>query len=247
MKYNTDEISAGGSILIRDMAVEDRPREKAIKHGIKSLTDAELMAIIFSTGLKGKSVVQMSEEILQDNDHHLSLVARLTVPYLTNHYKGLGTAKAISLLAALELGERSAADAVTISRPKVTNSQIAYEIMRRHFVNLPVEEFWIMLLNQAGHVIREIRVSTGGIASTLVDTKVVLKYMIENLAQSVIIFHNHPSGNKTPSVEDDRLTKRICTAVSAIGSKVNDHIIVTDSGFYSYADHDRMPTISLTI
>ena len=220
-----------GTILIKDMAESDRPREKAIKHGIKSLSDAELMAIIFSTGMKGKSVIQMSEEILFDNNHHLSVVARLSVKDLVNRYKGMGDAKAVSLLAALELGARSAADAISISRPKIVNSKTAADIMRRHFVNLPNEEFWLMLLNQGGYLLKEIKISQGGVASTVVDTKIVLKHIIENLASAAILFHNHPSGALVPSIEDDKLTQRICNGAEAIGSKINDHIIISDAGY----------------
>lgn len=236
-----------GSFLIRDMAECDRPREKALKHGIKSLTDAELMAIIFSTGMKGKSVIQMSEEILRDNNHHLSNVARLSVKDFINRYKGMGEAKAISLLAALELGSRSAADAVSISRPRVTNAQIAVDLMRRHFSNLHYEEFWLMLLNQGGFVIKEIKMSQGGLNATVVDVRLILKQIIENLASAILIFHNHPSGALCPSLEDDNLTKRICTGATAIGVRVNDHIIITDSGFYSYHEHERMPSVNINI
>lgn len=234
-------------MLIRDMASDERPREKALHKGIKALSDTELMAIIFSTGMKGKSVIQMSEEILLDNEHHLSKVARLSIKDLINRYKGMGEAKAISLLAALELGARAAADAVTISRPKVTNSKIAVDIMRRHFSNLPYEEFWIMLLDQGGHVIKEMRISQGGIAATVVDVKIILKNILENYASSAIVFHNHPSGTLFPSPEDDRLTRRIVTGATAIGSRVNDHIIITDSGFYSYSDNGKMPESDIRI
>lgn len=238
----SEEIS--GAFLIKDMAMDDRPREKALKHGIKSLTDAELMAIIFSTGVKGKSVIQLSEEILRDHNHHLSLVARLSARDFINSYKGLGQAKAISLLAALELGARSAADAITIDRPRVTNSKIAADIMRRHMSTLPVEEFWIMLLSQSGRIIKEVRISQGGVTATMVDTKVVLKRMVEHLASSAIIFHNHPSGTLMPSAEDDRLTRRICEGAVAIGSRINDHIIITEGGYYSYQDNGRMPLVN---
>ena len=235
------------TFLIRDMAASDRPREKALKHGIKSLTDAELMAIIFATGMKGKSVIQLSEEILRDNSHHLSVVARLSAKDLTKMYKGLGEAKAISLLAALELGARSAADAVAIKRPKITNAKLAFDIMRRHFTNLPNEEFWLMHLNQGGYIIKEERVSQGGVSATVVDTKVVLKKIVENMSSSVILFHNHPSGSLIPSAEDDKLTKRLCLGALAVGSRVNDHIIITDAGYYSYSDQGRLPSVTLPL
>lgn len=230
------------SSLIRDMAEDDRPREKALRSGIKSLSDAELMAIIFGTGMKGKSVIQLSEEILRDNDRHLSVVARLSVKDFINRYKGMGTAKAISLLAALELGSRSAADAVSISRPKINSPKVAADIMRRHFANIPVEEFWIMLLNQGGYIIKEIRISQGGVSATVVDVRIILRHIVENLASSVILFHNHPSGSLKPSPQDDTLTRRICNGAAAVGARVNDHIIISDSGFYSYADSGHLPS-----
>lgn len=247
-KKYTDEIKEESpGFLIRDMAIDDRPREKALKNGIKSLTDAELMAIIFGTGMKGKSVIRLSEEILLDNGHHLSKVARLSIKDFTNRYKGMGTAKAISILAALELGARSAADAATISHPRITSSSIAFDRMRRNFQSLPHEEFWIMLLNQGAKVIKEIRISQGGVAATVVDVKIILKHIVENYASSVILFHNHPSGTLFPSNEDDALTRRICNGALAVGSKVNDHIIITDSGYYSYNDNGRMPSPTLNI
>lgn len=231
-------------LLIHEMAEEDRPREKALKHGIKVLTNAELMAIIFSTGMKGKSVVQLSEEILRDNDNHLSVVARLSAADLARNYKGMGQAKAISLLAALELGARSAADALTITRPKVTTSQVAVDLMRRHFAGLNTEEFWVMSLNTAGRVIKETRVSQGGVGTVMVDTRLVLKQMVENLASAAIVFHNHPSGTLQPSPQDDALTQRLVNGAAAIGARLNDHIIITDTGYYSYCDSGRMPSPS---
>lgn len=242
-----NDIIANRTYLIRDMAEDDRPREKAIKHGIKSLSDAELMAIIFGTGMRGKSVLQMSEEILRDNNHHLSLVARMSAKELTLRYKGMGNAKAISLLAALELGARSSADAASICRPKVTSSKTAYDLMKHHFAHLSNEEFWLMLLNQSGNVIREIKISQGGVSATVADVRILLKYMIENLASSAIVFHNHPSGNITPSNEDDRLTKQIVAGAKAVGVRLNDHIIVSDSGYYSYSDNNRLPDVNILI
>ena len=229
-----------GSILIRDMAKDERPREKAIRHGIKSLTDVELMAIIFGTGIQGKSVLMLCQEILADNDGHLSKVARLSVRDFMNRYKGIGEAKAISMLAALELGARASADAVTVHNPAVTSSKIAVDVMRPHFANLPYEEFWIMLLNQGGKVMKEVCVSRGGVSMTAVDVKIILKHAIENYASAMILFHNHPSGSLSPSPQDDNLTRKICEGARAIDVRVNDHIIITDGSFFSYHDNDRL-------
>jgi DNA repair protein RadC len=228
------------SHLIRDMEAEQRPREKAIKHGVASLSDEELMAIIFSTGIKGKSVIELSRDILTDNNCHLSKVARLSVRDFLNRYKGIGPAKAITLLAALELGRRAAHDELTAKKPVITTSEIAYEVMKHHFSNLSHEEFWIMLLSQAGKVLREVKIAQGGVSSTIVDIKIIMKEAINELATSMLLFHNHPSGQLKPSTVDDNLTQKIITAAKTLDIRVNDHIIITDGGYYSYCDNGRL-------
>lgn len=227
-------------MLINDMPESERPREKAARGGIKTLTDAELMAIIFSTGVHGKSVIQLSQEILSDFNGHLSKVARLSVAELCRHYKGIGEAKAISLLAALELGARAGADAQTVSDPVIRSSGDAYAVMRPELERLAQEEFWILCLSQSGRVQRKVNISRGGVAATYVDVKVILKHAIDNLSTSLILFHNHPSGNLSPSAADDELTRRITEAARIMGIVVNDHIIVGDNGYYSYRDEGRL-------
>ncbi len=226
--------------LIKEMDRDERPREKAIKYGIKSLSDNELMAIIFSTGLKGKSVIEMSRDILSDNKGHLSKVARLSVAEMLKRYKGIGPAKALTLLAALELGARSAADAATIDDPVVNSSGVAYSIMKHHFERLDHEEFWVLLLSQSGKPIREIKIGQGGVAATAVDVKLIMKAAIEHLASAMIVFHNHPSGNLKPSAQDNALTIKIREAAKLIDTRLNDHIIITDASYYSYNDDGRL-------
>ncbi len=235
-----DNENANENKMIRDLAEDDRPREKAIKHGIDSLTDAELMAIIFSTGIKGKSVVQLCNEILESKGGHLSRVTKMTVKEMCDTYKGIGKVKAITLLAALHLGARAAKDALIAEDVKVVTSEIAYDLMRHHFERIQHEEFWILLIDRGAHVIREVRISQGGIAATTVDIKLILKSAIESLASSMILFHNHPSGTLMPSPEDDRLTRRISEAAKMVDIRVNDHLIVTPHSYYSYNDHGRM-------
>ena len=232
------------TVLIRDMAKDQRPREKALQFGIKQLSNVELLAILFGTGIHGKSVLSLCEEILADNKHNLAMVARLSIRDFMNRYKGVGEAKAISVLAALELGSRAAADAVKINNPAITSAQQAVNVMRHYFANLPHEEFWIMLLSQAGKVIREICVSRGGISMTAVDVKIIMRHAIENSASAMILFHNHPSGTLMPSSQDDTLTRKICTAAHTLDIRVNDHIIVTDSSYYSYHETGRLPSIA---
>ncbi|MDE5555795.1 MAG: DNA repair protein RadC [Muribaculaceae bacterium] len=226
--------------LIKEMSTDERPREKAMRHGIKSLTDTELMAIIFSTGLKGKSVIELSRDILTDNGNHLSKVARLSVSEMLKRYKGIGPAKAITLLAALELGSRSAADAAKIDDRPIVSSEMAYKLMKHHFERLDHEEFWVLLLSQSGKVIREIKIGQGGVTGTTVDVKLIMRAAIEHLASAMIVFHNHPSGTLRPSPQDDALTKKIAEAAKLIDTRLNDHIIVTDASYFSYNDQGRL-------
>ncbi len=226
--------------MIRDLSAEERPREKAMHAGIKTLTDIELMATIFATGVTGKSAVDLAREILADNGGHLSKVARLSVGDFCARYKGVGPVKAINLLAALELGSRSAADARRVENPQLTSSQAVYEVMQPRFRGLNHEEFWVVMLDRGMRVMKETRVSQGGTAATVVDVKMIVKAVAETLASAVILCHNHPSGTLTPSVQDDRLTTKIVNALGYLDVEVADHLIFTDSGFYSYNDNGRI-------
>lgn len=228
------------SMLIRDMVADERPREKAERLGIKALSTVELMAIIFSTGVSGKSVIQLSNEILADAEGHLSKVARLSVGELLKRYKGIGRAKALSLLAALELGSRAGADARAVSDPKVTGPEDAYQLMRQYFERLDHEQFWVMMLNRANHVIGTYCVSQGGMAATVVDVKIIMRKALEKNAQVLILAHNHPSGNMMPSAQDDSLTRRIVEAAKLFEIPVLDHLIITDAGYYSYRDSGKL-------
>lgn len=224
---------------IAKIADADLPREKAMRLGIGALTDAELLAILFGTGIVGKSVLELSADILADNDHHLSRIARLSVRDFQNRYKGIGPAKAISVLAALELGARSARDAASIEDKPVLSSALAYEHMRS-LGQLPHEEFWVMLLSRSNRVIRTVNIGRGGLAATVVDIKLVMKHALENLASAMILFHNHPSGNLMPSAQDNALTQRIKQACELMDIRLNDHLIISDAGYYSYHDQGNI-------
>lgn len=226
--------------LIRDMVEEERPREKALSRGFKALSEAELMALIFATGIKGKSVLRLSEDILADNQGHLSLVTSMSVPEICRRYKGIGPAKAITLLAALELGSRAAADALKIERPVLNSSQLVYNVMRHHFDRLTHEEFWIVMLNRRGLMIKDMQISSGGTTATVVDVKIIVRAAVESLAESIILCHNHPSGSLQPSVQDDKLTEKIKGACHLLDIAVPDHLIFTDRSYYSYADNGRI-------
>lgn len=227
--------------MLRDMDAMEKPREKAMRYGIDSLTDTELMAIIFATGIKGKSVIDLCQEILDSNDGHLSLVAKMTVDQFCHQYKGIGPVKAITMLAALKLGERTQIDAEGLSMQKpIESAEMAYKLMRGKFQWARHEEFWVLYLNRGGRPIKSERVSQGGTTSTAVDVKIIVRQALLLGAESVILFHNHPSGTLRPSGQDDSLTQKIKNGCALMDIAVHDHIIVTDTSFYSYADHNRM-------
>lgn len=228
-------------ILIEDLAADDRPREKALRNGINSLSNAELIAIIFGNGIKGKSVLTMSQELLARNNSRLSDIARKGIREIVKENPGIGPAKAISLAAAIELGMRCQAE-TPAERVRITGSQSVYDIMRSKLQLLNHEEFWIVLLSRANLVIDTMRLSQGGSAGTVVDTKLLFKRVLEygDVVAGIILVHNHPSGTCRPSREDDMLTQRIKSGGELLDIKVLDHLIITPSSYYSYNDEGRM-------
>ncbi len=224
---------------ISDLDDSDKPREKAIAQGIRSLSNAELLAIVFGSGIPGKSVIQLSQEILGSCNNRLSRLSRMSIHEVVNKYNGIGPAKAISLAAAFELGCRCRDEEVT-DDPMIRQSSDVYNIMRNRLERLNYEEFWILMLSRSNRVISEERLSQGGTASTVVDIKLLLKSVIDKLASGIILVHNHPSGNCNPSNEDDRLTHRIKEAATLLDIKLFDHIIITPNSYYSYTDNSRL-------
>lgn len=228
-------------ILIEDLAADDRPREKALRNGINSLSNAELIAIIFGNGIKGKSVLTMSQELLARNNSRLSDIARKGIREIVKENPGIGPAKAISLAAAIELGMRCQAE-TPAERVRITGSQSVYDMMRSKLQLLNHEEFWTVLLTRANLVIDTMRLSQGGSAGTVVDTKLLFKRVLEygDVVAGIILVHNHPSGTCAPSREDDMLTQRIKSGGELLDIKVLDHLIITPSSYYSYNDEGRM-------
>lgn len=235
----SDDRIAPASFRIADLDSADKPREKAITQGIESLTNAELIAIILGSGMPGKSVIDLSREILRDNSNRVSRVAGMSIHELSTKYTGIGPAKAVSLAAAFELGVRCQKDLQVID-PLITKSESVYQLMRSTLERLPYEQFRVLYLNRANRVIFEECISKGGTAGTVVDIKLVLKRALDKLASGMILIHNHPSGNLKPSVEDDKLTKRIKAGAETVDIKVLDHIIISHTGYYSYNDNGRL-------
>lgn len=224
---------------ISDLDDSDKPREKALHQGIQSLSNAELLAIVLGSGQPGKSVIQLSMEILKDNDHRLTRLSRMTIDEMKNRYKGVGIAKAVSLAAALELGNRFVDEDATAD-PQIKSSNDIFKLIRHKLITLNYEEFWVLHLNRANKVIYEECLSQGGTVGTVVDIKLLLKSAINKLTSSIILVHNHPSGNIKPSHEDDLLTQRIKNAANIVDIRVLDHIIIGGNNYYSYLDNNKL-------
>lgn len=223
---------------IKEWSEDDRPREKLIAKGKESLSDAELIAILIGSGNKDESAVDLAKKLLSEVRNSLIELSRLTVNDLMK-FKGIGFAKAISIVAALELGNRRRG-AEILEKKTISCSKDAFELLRMHIGDKNYEEFVIVLLNQANKIIRTIPISEGGITGTVVDPKKVFKHAIENNATSIILGHNHPSGNIQPSENDRKLTRKLSEAGSLLEIRVLDHIIVGEENYYSFADNGEI-------
>lgn len=238
----TVELPKVKSVTMKDMPEDQQPRERAKREGVKALSDAELMAIIFATGIQGKPVLQLCEEMLVNNQGHLSLIAGLSLQSLKDQNKGIGDVKALKLLAALELGLRSQADAAAMMQgEQVRSSEIAARMIRSQIGQLQHEEFWALLLTHAAREIKRVCIGKGNMTSTVVNVRGLIRECLDCRASAMILFHNHPSGQLNPSPQDISLTRKIMEAAKLFDIRVNDHIIVTDSDHYSLFDNGKMP------
>jgi DNA repair protein RadC len=227
-------MSSFKNMKIKDWAEDDRPREKLLKKGLSSLSDAELIAILIGSGNKNESAVDVAKRILLSVENNLNLLGKLTIEDMKK-IKGIGEVKAISIIAALEIGRRRKMSEI-IHKEKITCSRDVYEIFHSTTGDLPYEEFWILLLNRANKIIDKIRISQGGISGTVTDVRLILNECITKKASNLILCHNHPSGNIQPSDSDTAITRKIKSAGDLIDVKVIDHIIVGDNSYYSFAD-----------
>lgn len=219
---------------IKSWAEEDRPREKLSAQGRRALTDAELIAILIGSGNRDESAVELSKRILHHYGNDLNKLGKASIDELSK-FKGIGEAKAISIIAALEIGRRR--NETESETPEfIGSSRDGYNIIKRYLMDLSHEEFWVMMINQAGKVIAKELISKGGIIHTVADPKIIFSAALRSSAVSIMLAHNHPSGNLKPSHQDIELTKRITAAGKLLDIKVLDHLIVTDNGFYSFAD-----------
>lgn len=226
------------SLTIKAWAEEDRPREKLLTKGKQSLSDAELLAILLGSGSRDETAVGLAQRILKSVENDLNELGKRSIAELMK-FKGMGEAKSITIVAAMELGRRRQLTDVK-ERPQIRSSKDGYLVIAPILMDLPHEEFWILILNRANKVMAREQISLGGVAGTVVDAKVVFRKAIEGMASSIILVHNHPSGNLQPSQQDIDLTKKLKKAGETLDIAVLDHLIVTESGYFSFADESLL-------
>lgn len=219
---------------IKSWAEDDRPREKLLEKGRQILSEAELIAILIGSGTKNETAVELSKRILGTVENNLHSLGKLSVQELTK-FKGIGEAKAVSIVAALELGRRRK-EAEQMKRVKIVSSKDAFDILHPLMIDLQHEEFWLLMLNRANVLVRKELISKGGVSGTVVDTRLIFKSAIEQYASSIIVCHNHPSGNLKPSNADIRITNNLKEAGKVMEIPLVDHLIITETGYYSFAD-----------
>jgi len=223
---------------IKDWAVEDRPREKLTRNGSRSLSDAELIAILIGSGNMDETAVELSRRILASTNNNLNELGRKSIEYLQT-FKGIGEAKAITIVAALELGKRRKESDDT-NKNKITGSKDAADYFQPMLGDLNHEEFWIMFLDRGNKIKDSFRISQGGISGTVIDVRIILKAALEKQASSIILCHNHPSGTLQPSDADLKITRKINEAAKIMDISVLDHVIIGDQKYYSFADEGML-------
>lgn len=222
------------SFSIKNWSQDDRPREKLRDKGKATLSDAELLAILIGSGTRNESAVELCKRILASVDNNLNALGKLSMKQLME-FKGIGEAKAITIIAALELGRRRRSEEA-VQLKKISSSLSVFELMQPVIGELPHEEFWILYLNNSNKVIQKNQLSKGGITGTLVDVRLVMKMAIEVGAVGLILAHNHPSGSLKPSEADKQITQKLKSAADSLDIKVIDHLIITEKAYFSFAD-----------
>jgi len=221
---------------IKYWAEDDRPREKLLLKGKNALSDAELIAILIGSGSRNESAVALSKRILASIDNNLNKLGKLTVNDLLK-FKGIGEAKAVSIITALELGRRRRLEEA-LELPKITSSKAVFNLMQPLIGELPYEEFWVIYLNNSNKVLLKEQLSKGGLTGTLVDVRLVFKKAVELYATAIILCHNHPSGKLQASNADKLITTKLKLAGETLDIKVLDHIIITENAYFSFADEN---------
>ena len=233
------------TFTVKEWNPEDKPRERLVNKGKKELSDAELIAIILRSGQPGTNVLDLARKMLRDADNNLTTLSQVTVAELTNRYKGIGEAKAVSIIAAIELGYRMIQESKEKRVELVASSSDIFHAIGHAIIDLPHEEFWAIYLNIKNRIVYKQRVSSGGLTETNVDIRILLKTALEQNATAIAVAHNHPSGDLTPSKSDLLLTKRIQEASTILNIRLIDHLIVglnnsNQPDYYSFYDNGRL-------
>ena len=223
------------SLKIRSWAAEDRPREKLMQKGTSSLSDAELLAILISSGTKEKSAVDLGRELLNMVNNNLNLLGKMAIPDYTRLH-GIGPARAVTIAAALELGRRRKLAEVP-DTIRIQCSKDVADIFQPLLADLAYEEFWILFLNRSNGIISRMKLSQGGLSGTVTDIRLVMKKAIEYLASGIIVCHNHPSGNLNPSEADSKITRKIKEGGDLLDIQLLDHLIISEKDYFSFADN----------
>jgi len=223
---------------IKDWAVEDRPREKLLSNGPRSLSDAELIAILISSGNIEETAVELARRILTSTNNDLNELGKKSIDYFKS-FNGIGEAKAVSIAAAMELGKRRK-EAGVFEKKKITGSQDVADYFHPQLADLNHEEFWIMLLNRGNKIMDTFRISQGGISGTVIDVRIILKTAIEKMACGIILCHNHPSGTLQASEADVQITNKIKRAAEIMDINVLDHVIIAHEHYLSFADEGML-------
>lgn len=223
---------------LKELSLDDRPREKMLLKGADALSNAELLAILIGSGNSKETAVELSRRILSDNGNNLSELSRKEIPQLTK-YNGIGEVKAICISAAMEIARRRNLEKA-LERPSIKNSTDAYEALRCSIEDLPHEEVWVLYLNNSNKIVCREKVSTGGVALSVIDVKIIMKRALELLACAIVMGHNHPSGSLSPSQQDITSTRKVKEACKFFDIRFLDHIIVSHEGFYSFNDNNMI-------
>ncbi len=221
------------SSSIKSWSLDDRPREKLIEKGSPSLSNAELLAILLGSGSRDESAVDLAKRILRYAQGRLSDLGRLSIEDLMQ-FKGVGEAKAVTLCAAFEIARRRKEEVV--DRVKISSAKDVFNEIAPFVADLNHEEFWVLFLNRGNLVVRKEKVSSGGVSGTVVDQKIILKKALLHLASSIILVHNHPSGNLKPSIQDKKVTQKMKSACELLEINLLDHLIIAGNAYYSFAD-----------
>ena len=228
-----------GYISIKNWSADDKPREKLRAKGRNALSNAELIAILIGSGSKSLSAVDLAKKILDSAENNLNELGKVSIDGLIKNFHGIGEAKAITIIAALELGRRRQLSTIK-DRLEIRSSRDAFDAIAPMIMDLQHEEFWVLMLNRGNQVLKRVQVSLGGVSGTVVDAKIIFKKALEIPASAIILCHNHPSGNLRPSQPDIEITNKVKEGGKLIDINVLDHLIVSERGYFSFADEGML-------